>query len=315
MVLKALLPAPEPVQGRRDNMLSQRKIMKNMYMILAMSAVGLNLGTDVKAGELGPMDPPPRQAQSRQPGLSMPGSARIEAVSEHSFLQVTHLIGREVQNDRRHHLGIVQDVILSLDPDSAPAAIVKYGGAFGIGGTRVAVPLKDLKWSDDAQTFTLATSRDQFQFAASTPTGGWVALAGQEWAARVDRFYGDPAEVDPAASMEAPPSSNLTREYIRDAIQLGPTNASENLLLDTEPGAAMSRSQPADDDLVQLRVTKLIDLYVYGGTNIQVSVQKGIVTLKGRMQDASQKDDIETRIKAVDGVSALIDDQLSIPAN
>lgn len=302
--------------------------MKNKHMMVALVAGSLTLGTSLKGAgppDAPPAPPPPGQAQPpaqpRPPGQLQPDRnnqepQRAEMAPEHSCasscMSVTHIIGREVRNDVGEHLGTVQDLIVSLDSDAARFAVIKYGGTLGIGGTRVAVPLKDLKWSGDTKQFSMAASKEQIQSASSTPTGGWAFAANQDWAGKINRFYGDPGKTD--LSQLARPGSNEpgdSREFVRDLAPPEPAIGPENQLPAADLGAMMPLSNSTDADILA-KVNELIgqDAGPATGSDVQAAVDKGVVTLTGKVASALQKQLLEPRIKSLSGVVALNDDQL-----
>jgi osmotically-inducible protein OsmY/sporulation protein YlmC with PRC-barrel domain len=63
------------------------------------------------------------------------------AMSATSDLRASSIIGQTVRTESGERLGKVQDLIINLSSQSAPFAIVEYGGALGVGATKVAVPL------------------------------------------------------------------------------------------------------------------------------------------------------------------------------
>jgi sporulation protein YlmC with PRC-barrel domain len=296
--------------------------MKNKHMMVALLAGSLTLATSLKGGSPPDPAPPatpstqpePGQAGQLQPGRTTQEPRRPESAPEHSYLGATHIIGREVCNDVGERLGTVKDLIVSLDSDTARFAIIKYGGTLGFGATRVAVPLKDLKWSAEQKLFSMAASKEQLQSASPVPTGGWMSIAGQDWAGRVDRFYGDPEKGE--LSQAAPPSPATpddSREFVRDPAPPEPEPAIglEHQLPSADTSARMPLSKPADAELLA-NVTKLVEQYAgpAAGGDVQATVDNGAVTLKGRIATAAQKEDLENRIKALSGVWMLIDDQL-----
>jgi len=315
--------------------------MKSKHVIAALMAGSLTLVTSVRAADAN--DPAAPAARAGQPTPGQPGQStrepgRSELAQEHTYVGVTHMIGREVRNDTGEPLGVVQDFIVNLDSYNTPFAIIRHGGALGMGRTRVAVPFKDLKWSDDTRQFSMAATKEQFLSASPTPSGGWTSLAGQDWASKIDRFYDDPAKFEQSQSARPElPEPSGGREFLRDATPPRPATTPEDKLQTIDPAAniphpptadtavnapppptadpgANPLTKPADGDLLA-KVTKLIDQQTgpAGGGNVQVTVENGTVTLKGKVATASQKQDLETQIKSLGGVANVIDDQLSAP--
>jgi sporulation protein YlmC with PRC-barrel domain len=286
-------------------------------IIIVLLAGGFTLATGLKAAEPPdpvPASPPPGEAQP--PALDTQKPRRAELAREYSdagYMSATHILGREVRNDAGEHLGTVQDFIVNLDSDTARFAIIKSGGTLGIGGTRVAVPLKDLKWSADTKEFSLTATKEQIQSASAIPVGGWAFAVNQEWTSKVDRFYGDPGKFDLSElGRPALTEPDASREFVRDALQPQPAIGPQHQWPAADPEAKTLRSKVADGDLLA-KVNQIIGQSANpaAGGHVQATVEKGVVTLKGRVADAAQKLNLETRIKGLNGVRSLIDDQLS----
>jgi hypothetical protein len=224
------------------------------------------------------------------------------------LLRATTILGRTVENELGERLGVVEDIVINLGSDGARVAIVKFGGALGVGASHVAVPMRDLKWSEADKTFSLATSTGQFRASSSIPAGGWLVLADQNWARKVDYYFGDPGRADQDRFARSDSmGSQENREFIRAPAEAKPSGESEN-----GPGsAASSPLSRATDGEVLLKVTKLIDLYIGSNAGVEATVANGMVTLKGKVATSALKTDLETRIRAIDGVTTLSDEQLS----
>jgi sporulation protein YlmC with PRC-barrel domain len=222
-------------------------------------------------------------------------------------LKASSLIGMHVRNDSGDRLGKLQDIIVNLESHSAPFAIVESGGALGIGGTRIAVPLSDFKWSSEPKQLLLTTTKEEFQSASSAPTGGWMVVSGEDWAKNVDKYYGQPSSVD-KSRFERQESTGVIggRQPVRN-----PTEAkSANELLNPTPGSVPEEknivTKPTDEDLMT-KVNSLVRGDVgQDADNIQVTVNDGVVTLKGKAT-ASQKQALQRNIKALPGVTRIED--------
>jgi sporulation protein YlmC with PRC-barrel domain len=299
--------------------------MKSKQIMAALLAGGLTLATSLKAdhppnAQL--VQPPPGQA--RPPAQPCPPALpqadrntqkprRAETLAEQSYWSVTHIIGRQIRDAAGEYLGTVQDLIVNLDTHTAPVAIMKSRGTLGIGRTRVAVPLQDLKWSGDKRDFSLAATKEQMQSASPTPSGGWAFAANQDWAKKVDLFYGDPGKFE-LSQFVMPGTTELddSREFVRDSAQPNLAIEREDQPATADGGSKLTPSTSADS-LLQIQVNQIIGLYAspVTGSDVQAVVQGGVVTLKGRVAATFQKSAIESRIKDLSGVSALFDDQLS----
>ena len=297
--------------------------MKNKQMMAALLAGGLTLATGLKAAEPpnqappAPESTPPSQPQPGQSGQmqfnpNTQGPRKAASAHEQSYLSAAYILGREVRNDMGERLGTVHDLIINLDSDSARFAIIKSGGTLGIGGTRVAVPLKDLQWTGDTKEFIMAATKEQILSASAVPTGAWAFAVNQDWAAKVDRFYGDPGKFD--LSLSARPAmteSRDSREFVRDAAQPVPAVLPEDELPNPDMEPKTPPSTPSDGELL-VQVDQIIGQYAgpATGSDVRPTVEKGVVTLKGKVATATQKSILESRIRGLNEVVRLIDDQL-----
>jgi sporulation protein YlmC with PRC-barrel domain len=183
---------------------------------------------------------------------------RASQPTESLDLKASSIIGLLVRNETGVRLGKVQDLLVSMSSHTVPFAIVEYGGTLGIGQTRVAVPITDLRWSDEPRQLILTTTKEEFESATTAPTGGWIAVVGEDWVRNVDRYYGQP----PLASQsryERQEAKGMTegRESVRNPAQQ--KGASD--LLNQQPPAipgATSTSAPATGDYIADKVNGVI---------------------------------------------------------
>jgi sporulation protein YlmC with PRC-barrel domain len=223
-------------------------------------------------------------------------------------LKASTIIGQPVRNDAGERLGKLTDIIVNLGSHSAPFAIVESGGKLGLGATRIAVPLSEFKWSSESKQLLLSATKDEFQSANPAPTGGWMVVSGEDWTKHVDKYYGQPSSVD-KSRFERQESTEVIggRQPVRN-----PTEAkSANELLNPTPGTVPEEkniivTKPTDEDLMT-KVNSLVRGDVgQDADNIQVTVNDGVVTLKGKAT-ASQKQALQRNIKALPGVTRIED--------
>ena len=195
---------------------------------------------------------------------------------------------------------------------SVPFAIVEYGGTLGIGQTRVAVPISDLKWSSEPKQLILTATKEEFESATTAPTGGWMAVAGEDWLNNIDRFYGQPSLAS-QSRFERQEATGMTegREPVRNpAEQKGATDL-RNPQPPAAPGAA-NMSAPSTGEYVSDKVNGVIQQRLgQRAGDIQMTVKNGVVTLQGKVASEAQKQELENQIKAVPGVNE-IDNQLTV---
>jgi len=221
-------------------------------------------------------------------------------------------MGLEVRSESGDRLGKIQDLIVGVESERAPFAIVRYGGAFGAGGVRVAVPLKELKLSEDQKMLTMAATKEQFDSASPTPTGEWAKIANQDWVRDVDRFYGQPngSELSRFEGQTATPG----QEFARNPTEIKGATALLNQTPSGDPRGEDSKARIPDNPL-STEVNKAIK-QTLGPTaekDVHATVENDVVTLKGKVAAAELQRKLDDQIKAIPGVDRL-DDQLIIVA-
>jgi hypothetical protein len=294
----------------------RRIVMRNRNLITVLVTGGLALAAAnlTARGADDPLQTPATPQPSKETHTSKDAykDAQFAAtLAAGSNLKATSIIGLQVRNDSGDRLGKVQDIIVNLESHSAPFAIVEFGGTLGIGATHVAVPLTDLKWSSDPKQLVLAATKDEFQSASSAPTGGWMVVSGEEWTRSVDKFYGQPSTTDKSRYERQETTGIIQgREPVRNPTEPKTEAKSANELLNPTPGAVPEEknilTKPTDEDLMT-KVNSLVRGDVgQDADNIQVTVNDGVVTLKGKAT-ASQKQALQRNIKALPGVTRIED--------
>lgn len=206
--------------------------MKHRNMMIALVASSVAVGSvGLRAQGYNPAPPDPKTPQPGLQDQALKPPTPAGSATEGSDLKATSIIGQTVYSDTGERLGRVQDLIVSLQSHSVPFAIVGYGGTLGIGETRVAVPLTEIKWSGESHQLTMAATKEQFEVASPTPTGQWMAKAGENWIKNVDRFYGQPGQAG-ASRFERQENTGAmeNREPVRNPLeQLNSSTNSTNL--------------------------------------------------------------------------------------
>lgn len=283
--------------------------MRNKSMIIALAAGAVALATtNLKAQGTNEMSSPTGRAQPGQRGQNWRQTGTADS-SGASNLKSSNIIGLGVFTDSGTRLGTVQDLIVNLDNQSVPFAIVGYGGALGIGETRVAVPLTDLKWSGENKQLILPGTKDQFQAANSAPTGGWVAVAGEDWTKNVDRYYGEPSATS-ASRFERQPMSGMNggRETVRNPSEQNGAGMFKGQTPGSYLGDTNGVAKPTDEAL-KSKVNSLIHQEAGDQADqIKVSIAKGVVTLNGTVQNEAQKKKLVHQIMNLPGVTRVEED-------
>jgi sporulation protein YlmC with PRC-barrel domain len=242
--------------------------------------VTLTLGTgSIRAQQDRPDDPAGRE------------NARLKSSARQGQLRASQVIGMAVRNEQNEDLGKVQDLIVDFDSGAVPYAIIAHGGALGIGRTKTAVPMSALQCSPtETGTLLLPATKEQLRAAARTPTGAWAEIADAEWARSVDGFYGQPF-IAGQQRFERQPQTGSLQQRLPVRTPSSEQKGAELLL------------KPSDVTLNQ-QVYSAIEqeLPAQMAQNIQVSIQDGVVSLRGVVDTQQQKQDIDSSVRAISGV-------------
>jgi hypothetical protein len=200
----------------------------------------------------------------------------------------------------------VQDLIVNLRTDSVGFAIIDYGGALGFGGTRVAVPLTDFKWSNHPRELILTATKAEFDSASTTPTAGWMAFTGQPWMKQVDRFYGQPAQTTLSRFERQESSSpNAGMEPVRNPTERKGATALEQGFTSTNTGAMNALSGQANEAL-KSKVNGLIRQDLGDKADqVHARIENGVVKLSGMVPNDTQKRHLVQQIQALPGVTSV----------
>jgi sporulation protein YlmC with PRC-barrel domain len=198
-------------------------------------------------------------------------------------LSAKNFIGKEVRNEQNEYLGKIQDLIMTMDSGavSVPYVVIAHGGTLGVGRTRTAVPMDALQCSGEGKMITLSASKEELRAASKTAGGRWASVKDAEWARSVDGFY--------------EPSTTSGDRYARH--RSGESTETRLLVRDPAPRGAELLMTPADSALCEA-VCEAID-------NVQVSVNNGVVTIRGQVENEEARQNLETRVKAISGVQKV----------
>jgi hypothetical protein len=92
----------------------------------------------------------PQRAQDDAQGPSDAKPDAMPTVTVFDRLEVQGILGREVRSDANENMGRIIDVIVDRT-GQARAAIIEFGGFFGVGNRRVAVAWNALRFPPDAK--------------------------------------------------------------------------------------------------------------------------------------------------------------------
>jgi sporulation protein YlmC with PRC-barrel domain len=272
--------------------------MRNRYLVCALVSGGLALAPTMLTAQDYSTPPASNHTEFNHPGRYAHQNGTAGTASEMSDLRASSIIGQTVRTEAGERLGKVQDLIINLSSQSAPFAIIEYGGALGVGATHVAVPVTELKWSSDQRQLVMATTKDQFEASSTTPTGGWESVSNEDCLKNVNRYYGQPGTIS-QGRFERQELTGTTegRESVRNPLEERGAN-----------GLVGTTNTISTDDYVVKQVNAVIRQNMgENASDIHVTVKKGVVILKGKTATVEQKQALENQIKAVPGVTSVED--------
>jgi len=213
------------------------------------------------------------------------------------FATASDIIGKEVRNANDESLGKISDLIVSLDTGRVPYAIVAHGGALGVGRTKTAVPIGEIQCSADHKTVLMSATKEDLKAASKTCPDTWPRGRNTEWSRHVDGFYGQPSAFASWRFEREPLDGSLDRkQYVRDPNEKGATRL----------------MKPADVEIYRrLSTTLRSDATPVPTDGYKITVEEGVVTLRGQVDTEAEKQDLEAKARTVPGVQR-VDNELKV---
>lgn len=212
--------------------------------------------------------------------------------------KASEIIGKEVKNTANENLGKIDDLIIDTSSGAVPYAIIAHGGALGVGRTKTAVPMSALECSADGKHLTLAASKEDLKTASKAAPGNWNS-SDATWVKSVDGFYGQSQFGGNDRSDRAFDRSDRSdRNYDRSDRTDRSYDTDKRLYVrDPQQKGAEALMNPADSILCE-KVCDSVDA-------VQVSVQGGVVTLRGTVDSEETKRKMETKVRSIQGVQRV----------
>jgi len=212
------------------------------------------------------------------------------------FATASDIIGKDVRNASDESLGKVSDLIVSLDSGRVPYAIVAHGGALGVGRTKTAVPISEIQYSTDGKTVLMSATKEDLKAASKSCPDTWPRGRNTEWSRTVDGFYGQPSAFANWRFEREPLDGSDRKQYVRDPNEKGAT-----LLM-----------KPADVEIYRrLSTTLRTEARPEPTDGYKITVEEGVVVLRGQVDTEAEKQDIESKARTVPGVQR-VDNQLKV---
>jgi len=213
------------------------------------------------------------------------------------FATASDIMGKEVRNASNESLGKVSDLIVSLDSGRVPYAVLSHGGALGVGRTKTAVPIGELQCSADHKSLMMSATKEDLKAAGKTCPDNWPRGRTTEWSRTIDGYYGQPSAFATWRFERDPLDSSADRkQYVRD-----PNEKGASLLM-----------KPADVEIYRrLSTTLRTDARPEPTDGFKITVEEGVVTLRGQVDSQAEKQDIESKALTIPGVQR-VDNQLKV---
>jgi len=207
------------------------------------------------------------------------------------------IIGKEVRNANDESLGKVSDLIVGLDSGRVPYAIIAHGGALGVGRTKTAVPISEIQCSADHKYVMMSATKEDLKTASKTCPDSWPRGRNSEWSHNVDGFYGQPSAFASWRFEREPMDASVDRkQYVRDPNEKGATRL----------------MKPADAEIYRhLNTTLRTDARPEPTDGYNITVEDGVVTLRGQVATEAEKQEIESKARSVPGVQR-VDNQIKV---
>ena len=104
-------------------------------------------------------------------------------------LRAEEIIGSDIRNMENEDLGEIEDILLATKNDDASYAIVSHGGFLGLGEKQIAIPMTQLKVTEDKDIYILNISEDELERAPSFDRGEFETVSDENWRRANDEYF------------------------------------------------------------------------------------------------------------------------------
>jgi len=105
------------------------------------------------------------------------------------LLRASKLIGLDIHDAKGEDLGEVNNLVIDPSCACARIAIVSYGGALGVGDSKVAVPIKALRIASDGSKATLDITKERLSQAPKFDENNWDVVVDKNWNQTVHQYF------------------------------------------------------------------------------------------------------------------------------
>ena len=104
-------------------------------------------------------------------------------------LRAEEIIGSDIRNFENEDLGEIEDLLIETKEGKTSYAIVSHGGFLGLGDKQIAIPLQNLKVTEDKDVFVINASEEQIEEAPSFERGAFETTADESWRKKNEAYF------------------------------------------------------------------------------------------------------------------------------
>ncbi len=160
-------------------------LRRNLMSALLIPAIGLSAASALGAGE-GAQKGAQQAAQTSQGKQS-----KAQAQDNARYMRASEVIGRNVRGAKGNDLGEINDLIVDVKTQRVRYAILGFGGILGMGEKLFAYPIQAFKESPNRESLVLNVPEERLEQSPGFERDRWPDWGVDDYAERVERFYGD----------------------------------------------------------------------------------------------------------------------------
>jgi len=107
----------------------------------------------------------------------------------HNTVKTKDVIGYKVKNNKKEHLGKVEEIMLDKVSGHAHYVVLSFGEILGMGGKFFAIPWGSLHFDPADDCFLLNVSKEKLEKAPGFDKDHWPDFADQTWGETIHTFY------------------------------------------------------------------------------------------------------------------------------
>lgn len=215
----------------------------------------------------------------------------LEGKTHVTNMRASQLIGLSIENSAKNNVGTLNDIVVDARNGRIRYAVVSYGGFLGIGNGLHAVPFESIKCKanpDDASKtmLVLDVTQEQMKGAKGFDESNWPDFASKEFTRDIDKRYGIDRKSESTTQAVDPANTGVN---VRDRNSSTKTSVDQN------------ENQKDIDITAKIRKQVVGTKMSTNAKNVKIITQAGQVTLRGPVNSADEKTQIEKLAQKVAG--------------